>query len=79
MPIIRWSKSGVNIKHSVSTKVHNSTASKMARLFNKIPLNLRMMTGVTVDTFKKNLDVWLKGVPDTPKIDNYPCHSGALQ
>ena len=73
MPIIIWSKNGVNIKHSIRTKVHNSTASKMARLFNKLPQNLRMMTGVTVETFKKSLDVWLKGVPDTPKIDNYPC------
>lgn len=53
--------------------MHNSTASKMARLFNKLPLSLRVMTGVTVETFKRNLDVWLKGVPDTPKIDNYPC------
>ena len=73
MLIIRWSKSGVNIKHSVRTRVHNNTASKMDRLFNNLPLSLRVITGVTVETFKRNLDVWLKGMPDTPKIDNYSC------
>merc|ERR1712198_395255 len=55
MPIIRWSKSGVNIKYSVGTKVHNSTASKMVRLFHKLPLSLRVMTGVTVETLKRIL------------------------
>ena len=46
---------------------------KAARYPNILILSLRVMTGVTVETFKRNLDVWLKGVPDTPKIDNYPC------
>ena len=73
MLIIRWSKSGVTIKHTVRTKVHNSTVSKMARLFDKLLLNQKMMMDITVETFKRNLDVWLKGVPNTPKIDNYLC------
>ena len=71
MLIIRWSKSGVTIKHTVRTKVHNSAVSKMARLFDKLLLNLRMMINVTAETFKRNLDVWLKDVPNTPKQS---CH-----
>ncbi|CAL4122886.1 unnamed protein product, partial [Meganyctiphanes norvegica] len=29
------------------------------------------MTGTTTETFKRNLDEWLKNVPDTSKIDGY--------
>ena len=72
-PVVSWSKNGKNVKHSVRTKLHNSPAIKMARLFNKQPIDLRRMTGVTVKTYKEHLDVWLKRIPDTPKIDNYKC------
>ena len=30
-----------------------------------------------LDTFKKHLDKWLKGIPDTPKIDDYGVAVGA--
>ena len=39
---------------------------KGARLFNLLPKNLRGMKGVTLDTFKANLDRWLSAIPDQP-------------
>ncbi|CAL4235595.1 unnamed protein product [Meganyctiphanes norvegica] len=62
---------GKRIKDRDRTLIHNSTAKKMERLFNVIPPDLRNITGVKTETFKRHLDVWLKMVPDTPKIDDY--------
>ena len=62
---------GKRIKEKDRTLIHNSTAKKMERLFNVLPQILRNMTGTTTETFKRNLDEWLKNVPDTPKIDGY--------
>ena len=49
----------------------------MERLFNAIPYKLQNVKNVKTDTFKKQLDKWLRGVPDTPKIDNYGATVGA--
>ena len=62
---------GKRIKERDRTLIHYSTARKMERLFNLLPPNLRNITGVTTDTFKKHLDKWLANIPDTPKIDDY--------
>ena len=62
---------GKRIKDRDRTLIHNSTAKKMERLFNVIPPDLRNITGVKTETFKRHLDVWLQMVPDTPKIDDY--------
>ena len=51
--------------------IHHSPARKMERLFNILPIHLRRITGVKLETFKKELDKWLLKVPDTPKIDGY--------
>ena len=59
------------------TIIHNSTARQMERLFNAIPYKLQNVKNVKTDTFKKQLDKWLRGVPDTPKIDNYGATVGA--
>ncbi len=40
----------------------------MGRLFNSLPYELQKLTNVKKDTFKKHLDRWLKGVPDTPRV-----------
>ena len=38
-----------------------------------MPKELREITGVTVDAFKKDLDKWLmKEVPDQPRCEGYP-------
>ena len=51
--------------------IHNATARKMERLFNVLPQNVRNISGITTNTFKDHLDEWLKGIPDTPRIDGY--------
>jgi len=41
---------------------------------------IKKITGVTVDTFKKHLDVWLmKEVPDQPKCDGYKAVATSIQ
>ena len=54
-----------------SSMIYNSPALKMMRLFNAIPGELRDVTKVKLDTFKRKLDKWLSIIPDTPIIDNY--------
>ena len=70
-PVIPWSHNGIKIKHSIRTKIHNSTAKKMERLFNAIPAEIRNISEKSVETFKNHLDKWLRSLPDTPKIDDY--------
>ena len=41
-----------------------SLSVRGAKLFNSIPLELRNMSGATVDRFKYGLDSWLATVPD---------------
>ena len=41
---------------------------KGARLFNLIPMDLRNMSGVSVDMFKSGIDAWLSKIPDQPTI-----------
>ena len=41
------------------------------RLFNCLPKNLRD-TNLTLDAFKALLDKWLEGIPDEPRLENYP-------
>ena len=54
------------------TKILNSPAKKMRRLFNYIPGYLRDITGYTTEYFKKQLNDWLKEeVPDYPKCGIY--------
>ena len=63
---------GVRILPSVKTRILNSPARQTERLFNCMPKDLREITGVTVDTFKKHLDKWLmEEVPDQPKCEGY--------
>ena len=70
-PVIPWSHNGIKIKHSIRTKIHNSTAKKMERLFNALPAEIRNISEKSVETFKNHLDKWLRSLPDTPKIDDY--------
>ena len=56
---------------SIQTKILNSPARKMERLFNCIPGHIRDITGRPTEYFKKQLDEWLKEVPDQPKCGVY--------
>jgi hypothetical protein len=41
-----------------------SLSVKGARLFNRIPKELRNMSHAKVETFKSGLDKWLSQIPD---------------
>ena len=43
----------------------------MGRLFNSLPYEIQKLMNEKKDTFKKHLDRWLKGVPDTPRVGEY--------
>ena len=40
------------------------------RIFNSLPLNVRNITGCSVDSFKRALDNYLRTIPDKPRIKN---------
>ena len=61
---------GARILPSARTQILNSPARQTERLYNCMPKELREITGVTVDTFKKHLDKWLmEKVPDKPRCE----------
>ena len=41
------------------------------RLFNVLPVNIRYISGCTVETFKLHLDRFLATVPDEPQVRGY--------
>jgi len=63
------------VKNSATARVktirNSSFAIHAPRLFNTLPLSIRSMKGCTIETFKKNLDIYLKSVPDEPQIQGY--------
>ena len=58
------------------TKILNSPARKMERLFNCITGHIRDITGRPTEQFKKQLDEWLKWVPDQSKCGAYAGRAG---
>merc|ERR1711895_344905 len=56
---------------SIKTKIHHCPARKIERAFNCMPRELRDITGVKTDTFKKHLDKWLSVIPDQPRGGGY--------
>ena len=64
----RWIDRNRNIKSErVPTSplniIHYSPARKMERRFNCLPQKIKAITGVKIETFKKRLDDWLRGIP----------------
>ena len=41
------------------------------KMFNSLPCSLRNLTGCDKDTWKKELDLFLSRIPDTPNIGDY--------
>ncbi len=56
----------------VRTLTHNSFTHNGPRLFNCLPQELGDPSGTSPETFKRNLDKWLEGLPDHPPIPGYP-------
>ena len=61
----------VRILRATQTKIHHCPARKIERAFNCMPSELRNISGVKTETFKKHLDKWLSGVPDQPRGGGY--------
>ena len=61
------SNTGTRVKHLV----HSTTEGQMGRLFNSLPYEIQKIIGMKKDTFKKEIDKWLKGIPDTPRVGGY--------
>ena len=55
--------------------IHYSTARQMERVFRA--LLYRMQKNGKTDAFKKNLDEWLRDIPDTFRINYYGASIGA--
>ena len=70
-------KKGIKLSSKMKSKIHNSPLRETERAFNSLPRNLRNLTGVTTDTFKKHLDEWLLKTPDQPKYKGYGKFVGA--
>ncbi|KAK4325495.1 hypothetical protein Pmani_003945 [Petrolisthes manimaculis] len=56
----------------VKSLIHNSFTYNGTRLFNCIPQQLRDLTGVSPETFKRKLDQWLQKLTDCPPTPGYP-------
>ena len=63
---VKWNR---KIKNSML--IFNCPARKMMRLFNAIPGEIRNISRKKTETFKRELDRWLNGVPDKQEIDEY--------
>ena len=53
------------------TQYHNSPIPKAKRLFNRLPKPIRNITNCRPHTFKIHLDMYLKTVPDEPRVPGY--------
>ena len=51
--------------------IDNSFTIRGPKLFNCLPLPLRNLSGVSVTTFKKHFDKFLKTIPDEPGVSGY--------
>ena len=55
----------------VQTIKENTLAINGPRLFNTLPREIREITDVKVDSFKRALDKYLARIPDEPPVDGY--------
>ena len=69
--IKKYRLDGTKLDTAIQTKILNSPMRKMERLFNCIPGHIRNIKERPIEYFKKQLDEWLKGVPDQPKCGTY--------
>ena len=65
----------LNKSHKCSAKINtireNSFSVQGPKLFNCLPMEIRNISGVSVDTFKHHLDKLLTRVPDQPGVPGY--------
>lgn len=59
------------VSQAVQSLRYTSFAIHAPRLFNLLPSCVRNITGCSVDSFKRQLDRYLRSVPDEPQIAGY--------
>ena len=57
----------INDKYRIIIK--QATVRQMEHLFNALSYDLQHMPDISTNTLKKYLDIWLRTIPDTPKMD----------
>ena len=62
---------GKRLSRVEKRQIYNCPSRKTQRIFNSIPGYIRNLTDITLDTFKRHLDDWLKTVPDQPRGGGY--------
>ena len=63
---------GAKVPAMVRKAREASLTSKGAKIFNLLPAYIRNINSDNVDTFKKELDSFLRLVPDQPTIPGHP-------
>ena len=58
-------------QYKVKTLHYHSISQRGARLFNHLPKQLRNITGVKTEVFKRDLDRFLSSIPDQPGVPGY--------
>ena len=56
---------------NASTKLEGSLTIDGPKLFNSLPKHVRDLKGVSLQKFKRALDLHLKKIPDNPQIPGY--------
>ena len=59
-------------KMHIKTLVNNSFVVRALKLFNAVPKYIRKITDCDVAAFKKELDVYIRSLPDEPALPGYP-------
>ena len=62
----------VQQKMHIKTLVNNSFVVRALKLFNAVPKYIRKITDCDVAAFKKELDVYIRSLPDEPALPGYP-------
>ena len=60
-----------NIPRHIQNLIHASLPIRGQRLFNCLPPELRNLSGCSTDCFKRQLDLYLKTIPDEPQVPGY--------
>ena len=61
----------------ISNQKHNFFLKKAPRMFNKLPRQIRDISGTEVQSFKRAVDHFLQNIPDHPTAGSLPIHREA--
>ncbi|KAK3884508.1 hypothetical protein Pcinc_011225 [Petrolisthes cinctipes] len=65
------------VQRSFTRNIKASLGYDSPRMFNSLPQDIRNKTGCSVHNFKKELDKFLKTLPDEPPVQGYTANCRA--